>query len=216
MKSEKVTSSPDLAPSKDATSQAAAQTARTKAVRPWFRKKRFVLPSALILVLVIGLAASGGFGRTPTPANTPVNNGAPPTASSAVAAGIGTMLRDGSLEFVATGVERPGKTLAGKAHETLTAQGEFVIVRVNVTNIGTGTQPPNCSCQILTSDKGQKFTPSPAILSTKDALKFVQHIPPGDTVVGVLMLFDVPPGTKLASIELHGNPTSHGVKIDLS
>ena len=212
MKPEQVTPAPEVAPWKAATSQAAAESATPTAVRPWFRKKRFVLPSALILALVLGLAVSSGFGGTPEPARTT----AQPTVSTAVAAGIGTMLRDGSLEFVVTGVERPGKTLAGKTHETLTAHGEFVIVRVNVTNIGEATQPPNCSCQFLVSDQGRRFTPSPAILSTKDALKFVQHIPPGDTVVGVLMLFDVPAGTKVASIELHGSAVSHGVKMDLS
>jgi hypothetical protein len=53
-----------------------------------------------------------------------------------VAAAIGTKVRDGKFEFVVAGVEHPGKTFPGKLQTRLTARGEFVIVRVNVTNIG--------------------------------------------------------------------------------
>lgn len=211
MKAREVTPAPDFAPLEGTAAQAQGESANP-AARGWFRKKRFVLPPALILVLIIIVAASGGFGGTPDTAKSP----AQPTESRAVAAGIGTMLRDGRFEFVVTGVERPGKSLAGKYGETLTAQGEFVVVRVNVTNMGTDTRPPNCSCQLLFNDKGQKFKPSSAILSTKEALKFVQRITPGDTVVGVLMLFDVPPGTRVTMIELHDTPLSQGVNVKLS
>jgi hypothetical protein len=139
----------------------------------------------------------------------------PPTAQ-AVAADIGTKVRDGTFEFVVTGVERPGKTLAGKVGSTLTAQGEFVIVRVDVTNISSKEQRLGCSCQFLFSDKGRQFTPSPAVLSTKDALKYVQWINPGATVKDASMLFDVTPGTKAANIELHDSPSSRGVMVKLS
>lgn len=212
MKTEEVTPRPEPVPSNGAMAHTAAERANLTAARPWFRKKRLVLPLALLLVLLIGLAASGGLGETSDPAKST----AQPTFSGAVVAGIGTMLRDGTLEFVVTGVERPGKSLAGKAGKTLTAQGEFVIVRVNVTNVGTTTRPPNCSCQFLFNDQGQKFPTSSAILSTKEALKFVQRITPGDTVNGVLMLFDVPTGTTAVDIELHATPTSHGVKVKLA
>jgi len=128
------------------------------------------------------------------------------------------MVRDGKFEFVVTGVEHPGKTLAGKAGETLTAKGEFVVVRVNVTNIGDQTRTPNCTCQILFNDKGQKFEPSSAILSLKDSSKFFfkKHQPPANTVTGAPLLFDVAPGTKVASIELHDSILSDGVKVKLS
>jgi len=212
MRTEEVTPRAELYPSNGATAHTAAGRANFKAVRPWFRKKRFVLPPALLLALLIVLAAGGGLGGTSETAKSTTR----PTFSGSAAARIGTMLRDGRLEFVVTGVDRPGRTLAGKAGETLTAKGEFVIVRVNVTNTGNDTRPPNCSCQFVFNDQGHKFPTSPAILSTKETLKFVQRISPGDTVDGVLMLFDVPTGTKVVNIELHETPTSPGVKVRLS
>ena len=115
-----------------------------------------------------------------------------------------------------TGVERPGKSLVGKMDETLTAHGEFVIVRVNVTNVGNEAQSPDCSCQLLHNEDGREFEPSPAILSTTGALKFVRRIDPGETVKDFIVLFDVAPGTKAVNIELHDSPFSQGVQVKLS
>ena len=187
--------------------QATAEKARRKANRPWFKKKRFILPLTLIAVVVIILAVNSRSGtRTVT---------SPPKAK-AVAADIGTKVRDGTFEYVVTGMERPGKTLTGKVGKTLTANGDFVIVHVDITNIGDVPQSPDCSCQRLVDDKGQEFEPSSAILSTLEALKFVQLINPASTVDDVLMLFDVAPGSKVVAIELHDSPLSQGVRVNLS
>jgi len=199
----------------DPTAQTAAQpgapatteNASGKANRPWFRKKWLTLPLALIVVILAVLAVNGArdTGKVATPAK-----------AAAVAPDIGTKVRDGSFEFVVTGVERPGKTFMGKVGETLTAQGEFVIVRVDVTNVGTKEQRLSCACQYLFNDKGTKFAPSPSILRTKDALKYVEWINPGATVKDVSMLFDISAGTKADEIELHQLPYSPGVNVKLS
>jgi hypothetical protein len=187
--------------------QATAEKARRKATRPWFKKKRFDLPLAVIAIISVILAV-----------NTRSNTGAvtSPPKAKAMAAEIGTTVRDGSFEFVVTGVERPGKSFDGKYGKTLMALGEFVIVRVNVTNVGDKDKRLGCSCQFLFNEKGQKLSPSPEILSTKDALKYVEWISPGDTVTGASVLFDVVPGTKALNIELHDSASSQGVKVDLS
>lgn len=193
--------------------RARAEAANSK-VSPWFNMKRLVLPLALITLMVIILIDNSG-GDVGTTG--PTTGGSLPTLTSeAVAADIGAKVRDGKFEFVVTGVEHPGRTLAGKVGEVLTAQGEFVIVRVDVTNIGTEAQSADCSCQLVFNDKGQKFEPSSAILSTQDALKFVGLIHPGETVEDVLMLFDVAPGTNVVAIELHDSPLTQGVKVKLS
>jgi hypothetical protein len=187
--------------------QATAEQTGRKATRPWFKKKRLVLPIALIAVIATVLAVnSSSDTKTLT---------SPPKAQ-AVAADIGTTVRDGTFEFVVTGVERPGKTMAGKVGTTLTAQGEFVIVRVDVTNVSNKEQRLGCSCHFLLDDKGQKFATSPSILRTMDALKYVEWISPGQTVKNASMLFDVTPGTKAHNIELHDSLTSPGVTVKLS
>ena len=98
----------------------------------------------------------------------------------------------------------------------LTARGEFVVVRVNVTNVGNEAQSPDCSCQLLHNEDGREFEPSPAILSTTGALTFARQIDPGETVKDIVVLFDVAPGTKAVNIELHDSPFSQGVQVKLS
>jgi hypothetical protein len=207
--------------------QPAAEPARWKATGPRITKKRLILPMALIVAIVaivISLAVNGSPHTTTvtSPAQADVASlpkadvTGLPKADSAVAAGIGTKVRDGSFEFVVTRVERPGKSLVGKVGETLTAQGEFVIIRVDVTNVGTEEQRLDCACQFLSNDKGQKFAPSSSILRTKEALKYVAWIQPGEKVKNASVLFDVAPGTEAVSIELHDTPSSKGVNVKLS
>lgn len=196
-----------------ATAQATAGS--NVATRPWFRKKRVMLPLVLVvLVAVLQVANGGGETAAPDTAKSdsqPTADGAPATAAH-----LGAKVRDGNSEFVVTGVEHPGKTLAGKYGKTLTAKGEFVIVRVDITNIGIAPMTPDCSYQLLINDKAWGFEPSPAILSTKEALKFVQRINPGETVKEVILLFDLAPRTKVGSIELHDSAFSPGVMVNLS
>lgn len=212
MTHEQATPAPELASTTNATTQALAEKSHRPAT-PWFRKKRFVLPLALIALLVLTQATYGG-GWTSLTAR---SDSAPTSGNDAAAAPavIGTTVRDGTFAFVVTGMERPGKTLEGKVGTTLTARGEFVIVRVNVTNIGKAARSADCQCQLLVNDRGQKFQPSPAILSTKNALKFVSLIEPGTTVNDVLMLFDVALGTKVANIEFHDSSSTRGAKVNL-
>lgn len=185
------------------------------ATRPWFRKKRVFLLLVLLVILAVLQAADGG-GET-SASDTAIGASQQPTKGAlTTVAHIGVKVHDGNSEFVVTGVEHPGKTLAGKTGKTLTARGEFVVVRVDITNIGAAPQSPDCSCQLLINDKAWEFEPSPSILSTKEALKFVQRINPGETVRDVMLLFDLAPGTEARSIELHDSQFSPGVIVHLS
>jgi hypothetical protein len=47
---------------------------------------------------------------------------------------------DGKFEFTVTKVERLGKSFTGQCDTKETAQGEFIIVRVNVKNVGNEAQ----------------------------------------------------------------------------
>lgn len=183
--------------------------------KPWFKQKRFIPLLALIALLVIIQATYGGGWTSLTPGNDSQSKVTSAPRTSAVVAGIGTKVRDGKFEFVVTSIERPGKTLPGKMDTTLTAKGEFVVVRVTVTNIGSVAQSLDCQCQVLFNDKGQKYGTSPSILATKDALKFVQLIEPGTTVTNALVLFDVAPDTKISDIELHDSSLTQGAKVTL-
>ena len=211
-----------------------------KAARPWFKKKRFIIPLAL-LVLVILVRLLGGddtaetvdtaADSTPTAAATeaaePVEaasqEAAPQTAEATAdapqgseIAGLNTPVRDGKFEFTVTGVERLGSTV-GEGMLAEEAQGEFIIVRVDVTNVGDEAQMLSSNGQVLYNDKGQKFEPSSAIFSVPDSDKFfLENINPGNTVTGAPLLFDVAPGTMLDRIELHDSMFSGGVEVSLA
>jgi hypothetical protein len=194
--------------------QATAEKAPHGATRPWFKKKILSVPLALLIVVILAVVAVVAVVAVNARSD-PGTVTSPPKAA-AVAPDIGTKVRDGAFEFLVTGVEHPGTTFEGKVGKILSAQGEFVIVRVDVTNVGKSAQRLSCSCQFLFNDKGQEFAPSPAILSTKDALKYVRWINPGDTVKDASVLFDVARGTKVLKIELHDSPSSPGVTVKLS
>lgn len=202
---------PVIAPPEDAAPHARPKKAHPGATRRWSTKVRIIL-LALIIVFAIIQVVHGE--RDPGLSDTAVSQrqGAPNEAGP----GIGTKLGDGMFEFVVTGVARPGRTFPGKLNTTLTARGEFVIVLVNVTNVGTAAQRLDWASQYLLNDKGQAIEPSSAVLYTRDALKFVQLIHPGITLEDTPLVFDVAPGTKIAVIELHGSPTSPGVQVRLS
>jgi len=218
MKDHRTTPTPELAAADYAVSQASSEKAHRNATRPWFKKMGFILPLSLVLFLVIVVVvnATGGRGSAILATGDSQSKVESAPQVDAPVADIGTKVRDGTFEFVVTGVERPGKTLVGKLDERLTALGEFVVVRVNITNVGNEAQSPDCSCQLLHNEKGREFEPSPAILSTTGALKFVRQIDPGETVKDVIVLFDVAPGTKAVNIELHDSPFSQGVQVKLS
>lgn len=50
---------------RDAKAQAAADKAYLKASRPWFKKKRFILPLILVLIMIISSIANGGKNDAP-------------------------------------------------------------------------------------------------------------------------------------------------------
>lgn len=189
-----------------------------QSTRPWFKKKRVILLLAPIVAMGIIQADNSGGGDTGTFSTaegcTQMVMGA--SRAEAVAAGIGTKVRDGKFEFVVAGVEHPGKIFPGKLRTLLTARGEFVIVRVDVTNIGDKAKSLDFNSQFLLSDKGQTLQPSSATLLTGEALEFVHQINPGNTLKGAPVLFDVAPGTKIVNVELHDASCSQGVKVRLS
>jgi hypothetical protein len=173
---------------------------------------------ALMLIGIIAAVAGGGSGTAGKNGSSGAAPGQTSKASKPAdgAPGIGSPVRDGKFEFVVTRVERPGNTI-GESFTRQTAQGEFVIVYVNVTNIGDKAQTLSSSGQVLINDKGQKFEPSSAIFSLPNADKvFLENINPGNVVTDAPLLFDVAPGTVLSEIELHDSIFSGGVTVKLA
>jgi Domain of unknown function (DUF4352) len=197
--------------------QTTAEQAYAQAAGPWFRKKRYALPSAVLLVFLVIMVTTGGndpgiFDRTTGSAESKAE-----IANKIPAANLGQSVRDGKFAFVVTSLAKPSKTIMSLLGSTETAQGVFVIVRVNVTNIGYDARALTATDQFLISDQGQRFATSSSISSLPGAATiFRDKVNPGHTVNDAPMLFDVPSGTTIAAIELHDSVSSNGVKVGLS
>jgi hypothetical protein len=92
-------------------------------------------------------------------------------------------------------------------------EGEFCLVRVNITNQGDQPVRLDPACQYLISAAGQRYAPRPDVLGADPASTqaFQQPIGAGQLVEDAGLYYDVPSGTKAATAELHavcdGDPT---------
>lgn len=205
----------------------AAGPPQQPAPRSWFaRHKVLTTIGAVLAVVVVASALGGGGDGSPTaaPEATEVAAGgsaAAPDASPAadapaeeVAAGLGTAVRDGKFEFVVTQVD-PGVAQVGDAVLGTTAQGQFVLVHLTVTNIGTEAQYFDGSSQTLVDTlERQHSADTTAAIYLGDANSFLNQINPGNTVEGVVV-FDIPADAVPASLELHDSAFSGGVAVQL-
>lgn len=203
--------------------------------KSWFSRHKLLtaLGAALLLVVAVSVSTSGGDDTiaTDSPSADQASPDAPPPDGSAEkpqdqptdeeanspsgAPTIGDPVRDGKFEFVVREVER--KSSVGKSFLKEKAQGEFVIVYVDVANIGDEPQTLDASSQVLLDEQGREFSTSDAIFSVKNADRvFLENINPGNKVAGAPLVFDVPVGTKVSAAELHDSPFSDGIEVKLN
>ena len=203
--------------------------------RPWFKKKRFIIPAGLVAFVILGSALSGG-GDDPststaleTPESTTSTTAPAASATSAAAPAtpapsapepadntpkFGSKVRDGKLEFVVTGM-KCGIDAVGQAGFDTKAQGEFCRVSMKITNIGDEAQSMFADNQLAFDAKDRKFSADTeaSIYDDQSQILF-EEINPGNTVEG-RVYFDVPKGTELVRMELHDSMFSGGVEVVL-
>jgi hypothetical protein len=190
--------------------------------RPWVARHKILtaLLSVIGLFVVIGIAAgaagSGGSstsGSTGSTGSVAQPSSAAPTAQHA--AGIGDKVRDGKFEFVITKVTHR-KTAGDPQFGGETAQGEFTVLHVKITNISDVAQTLDDSAQYVYDQHGRKYDANSSAdfdLNNGDSV-FLQDINPGNTVRGVIA-FDMPIGAREARAELHDSLFSDGVMVRL-
>jgi hypothetical protein len=126
------------------------------------------------------------------------------------AAGVSEEVRDGDFAFVVNGVRTTDVIGDPKFPElTKSAEGEYVIVALTVTNVSA--DPHSFFASFITLSDG-----TTVFASDNEAWLYL-----GDTVADVgpgrsidtEVVFDVPRGTNLESIWLRGGPLSDGVAV---
>jgi hypothetical protein len=202
----------------DPKARAKADKAYAKAMRPWYKKKRFIIPLLLVIIFAVSQATKGG--STPETTSTGANDTAQVGSSgqgdagapAAGAAKIGQKVRDGKFEFVVTKVQQGVKSVGDK-YLGQKAQGQYVLIHITVTNIGDESQMLADSSQKVRDAKGREFSAdTAAAIYLEDNKVFINEINPGNTVKGTLV-YDMPKDTKPTSIELHDSPFSEGVMV---
>jgi catechol 2,3-dioxygenase-like lactoylglutathione lyase family enzyme len=212
----------------------AAAKARSKAERPWYKKKRFIIPLALLLLVVIVLATSGGDDDAGQPVGTSDDTaaggndaGAEGTADEedlpedapddAEFARIGEEARDGQFAFVVDDFECVGDTIEATDEflDDAEAQGQFCLLTLTAENIGDAEQSLAASNQYLYDSEERRFSASDdfeVILALDTPI--YDSINPGNSMTGTIV-FDVPDNAEIEFAELHDSALSGGVLVDL-
>lgn len=184
-------------------------------------KKTWIFLGIAALV-VIGVAVNGGgedepnTGSADTAAVGSADGAAVQNVDDAEGVGIGQAARDGEFEFIVNGVSRE-KTV-GDQYVNATAQGEYVILDMTITNIGSEPQMLSDSSQYVYDAQGSKFEADSEagwyLNGVEGASVWLEDINPGNSITGK-MAFDMPAGAEPVSAELHDSAFSGGVTVSL-
>lgn len=177
--------------------------------------KALLLVGAIAVVAVLAIVGSGDDNKA---ANSSAGGGASTAAGAApknsAPAPAGSSVRDGKFEFRVLGTRRaPVAGDPSNQFMTVPAQGEFVIVTLSVSNIGAEPQSFFGQNQKLIDFAGREYAPnSSADMWTNGG---TGEINPGNAIQAELA-FDVPPGTRVASLQLHDSMLSGGARLGVA
>jgi hypothetical protein len=200
---------------KVAKAKAAAAKAEAKAMRPWFKKKRILIPGILVLVIAaMTVSNSGNSGNNNATGSSSEGSDAA-TEPEADVLGIGDTATEDGFSFVVNGIEC-GIESVGDNTFGAEAQGQFCKVNITIENIGDKAEYVYADAQVLFDDQGREFSPDTgSMIYLGDAANlWFEEINPGNSVTSDL-LYDVSDDFVAASIEVHSSSFSSGVSISL-
>jgi hypothetical protein len=190
----------------------------------WFGTACAALLAVLALVVVYGVfihkdnttqLSSGPSATSKSATQTTSGNGGSSgtktTSESPTSVPSAGAVTDGNFSFEVTQVETAPSVKYGDAPVQKTAQGEFLIVHMTVTNTGA------MSATFLGAL--QKLKAGGTAYSIDDEATFylnggMAELNPGDQSA-LAIAFDVPQGTTPESLEVHGDPMSAGAEVPI-
>jgi hypothetical protein len=197
---------------KEAKANAKAEKARAKAMRPWFKKKRFILPLAIVAIAIISSASNAG--NSGSSSSDTTANGETSNSETTAMAALGDTVTDGDFSFVVSD-KKCGISKLGGDYVNTKAQGQFCTFSVSVTNNGDDASYFFGSNTKLFSADGKEYSNDDAAAIYADSANtWMDEINPGNTLEGVLV-FDVPEGIELDHLELHENTFSSGAEVSV-
>lgn len=125
----------------------------------------------------------------------------------------GSEVRDGKFGFVVTRVDAPVASVGDNQFLKKDAQGEFILVYVDVSNTGDQPQTYFGDNQKLVDAQGRLYSNDTAAEVNLNK-NLVTEINPGNRI-SVVLAFDVPKGTTPTTIEFHDSVFSGGARVAL-
>ncbi|CCG04345.1 DUF4352 domain-containing protein [Blastococcus saxobsidens] len=212
------------APAPEQLPQQPQQQPQQQAKKPTYKRLWFIILAVIVVFAIAGSLGGGDEADTAgaSGADTGTDAAAPavgdvaevPVEADSGNPGIGEPAADGKFNFVVNGVDCSA-TEIGSQYANTTAQGQFCIVDVTITNIGNEAQSFFGDNAKLFNAEGQQFSAdSEAAIYLEDSSSLYEEINPGNTLSSKV-IFDVPAGTTPTAIELHDSAFSGGVTVDL-
>ena len=202
----------------------AAARARAKASRPWYRKKRFLIPLALVaLFVIIGVASDdtvdpteetgADAGDDAQAADEPAE---PEEEAEPESARIGDPAADGAFTFTVNEIECDVDEVGGEFTRE-EPQGQFCLLSVRVENTGDQAGSLFADNQFLLESDGTQHSASSmaTIVNDPEGDAFFAEINPGNAVEGEIV-FDVPKKAEIAAAQLHDSALSGGVRVEVA
>ncbi|MGV1036947.1 MAG: DUF4352 domain-containing protein [Candidatus Nanopelagicales bacterium] len=197
-------------------------TTSKRGIKGWgWRKTLFAVWLGLfILFWVIYFIPTPGapHGGLPTVAPT---TAAPTTAAPTtfpeptVTAPVGQPIRSGNFEFTVTNPTVLNSTLG--ASEETPYLGEWFVVNVTIKNIGKQSQTLRSYEQVAFDTNNQNFTGDFLVAGgvAGGSVDTSKPMTPGDSV-SMQIAWDVPSGTEVSYLVLHGSDSSNGARVNIN
>ena len=140
---------------------------------------------------------------------------APAAPAAPASAGLNTPVKAGSFEYTALSVTDAGPTV-GTSPLSQTAQGTYLQVDLKIANSGNSAATFIVNYVKLVDASGKTYDadPTATLYASSDQNAWVAGINPGNAIQGPI-LFDVPVGTKAASVLVSDNAFTKGKTITL-
>jgi len=139
-----------------------------------------------------------------------------PPADAAAEPGLNQAVRDGKFEFVVRSISCGHESLAnGWLHAQ--AQGQYCVIEMSVANIGTEAQRFADGLQKAYGPEGNLYAADTGagVVANGNGDAIWNVVNPGNAITAKVV-YDLPAGATLATIELHDSGFSRGVKVQLT
>lgn len=182
----------------------------------WFSQHK-VLTVIIIIVVLAGIGAIGNGNKSNKPVSTP--QASSNTANKAVP-GINQAANDGKFQFTVASLKCGVAQVVDPDMTSVTSdpQGQYCLMDLTVTNVGTQAQSFEASEQYIYSADNKQYSSDTqaTILLQGSGSQFAAYptINPGVSISGTLV-YDIPVGQTPATAMLHDSSLSNGVKVNL-